>query len=236
MTPAALAGFFGLALVDSLNPSAIAAVILLGSQPGFAGKAAVYVAAVFTTYLCFGVAALLGFSLAWTVLDTTAGHAVLALIGAAMLAYALFAKPPASPADATEIPAGGATATAPQDTLGLLAVAALGVGVTFAELPTALPYAGALALLVDAGVGPAQWIPLLLLYNLIFVAPPTLIAILYLVFGRGANDRFRRFADWLKRQATETVLWLMGIVGFFLLADSGLKVAAAMGWITLGDG
>jgi cytochrome c biogenesis protein CcdA len=51
------------------------------------------------------------------------------------------------------------------------ALTLLGVTVTAMELPAAVPYFGAIALLTAADLRPAQWMPLLVLYNVIVVLP-----------------------------------------------------------------
>ena len=48
----------------------------------------------------------------------------------------------------------------------------LGVSVTAMELPTAIPYFAAIALISEAGLPIRAWAPLLGVYNVIFVLPP----------------------------------------------------------------
>jgi cytochrome c biogenesis protein CcdA len=83
------------------------------------------------------------------------------VVGAAMLVYAIRAPETA----------GSASSEEPKAT-AYAALFLLGVTVTAMELPTAVPYFGAIALLTSAKLSFAQWLPLLVLYNAIFVLPP----------------------------------------------------------------
>ena len=65
-----------------------------------------------------------------------------------------------------------------------------------------------------------RWLPILVGYNLIFVLPPFLLMAFYGMFGSRLSGRFERFRESIGRSSRETLLWLTGLVGFFLLADS----------------
>ena len=82
-------------------------------------------------------------------------------IGLTMLVCAVRA-----PASATAAPRVEPSAS----TYGALAL--LGVTATALELPTAVPYFGAIALLTAADLPMARWLPLLVIYNAIFVLRP----------------------------------------------------------------
>jgi hypothetical protein len=64
-------------------------------------------------------------------------------------------------------------------------LALLGVTVTTMELPTAVPYFGAIVLLTTADLSMARWLPLLVLYNVILVLPPVLLLVGHIVSGTG---------------------------------------------------
>jgi hypothetical protein len=94
------------------------------------------------------------------------------------------------------------------------------------ELPTAVRYFGAIALLTSADLPIAQWRPLLVLYNFIFVLPPP---------GplngprrfREANGRATRSSGSVCRRARETMLWVFGSVGGALLVSSVVEYVAS---------
>ena len=100
-----------------------------------------------------------------------------------------------------------------------MAFFAVGMAVTVLELPTALPYLGAVGAVIRADLPVTEWLPLLVLYNLIFVLPPLLLAGL-LALGKRADVTLGRLRDRLGGAAREGFLWLLGLIGFFLLADA----------------
>ena len=99
-----------------------------------------------------------------------------------------------------------------------LSVFALGMTVTVLELPTALPYLGAVGAITRADLAVAEWLPLLVAYNLIFVLPPLLLV--HVALGDRAEAVLERLRHRLGGTAREGLLWLLGLVGFFLLADA----------------
>lgn len=94
------------------------------------------------------------------------------------------------------------------------------------ELPTAVPYFGAIALLTAADLPITQWLPLLILYNVIFVMPPLLLLAGHVVFGRRLDARYAALRDRVQAGARETMLWILGLVGSALLAWSIVELVA----------
>ncbi|MGH9203560.1 MAG: GAP family protein [Vicinamibacterales bacterium] len=214
-----LLGFLALALVDSINPSAIVVTLYLLSRERVAAQVAVYIGAIFLTYLTLGVMMMLGIDALLPSLRT-AGSSRLAfivqgVIGFAMLLYAIRAPTTAKSARRVE-PSASTYA----------ALALLGVTVTAMELPTAVPYFGAIALLTTADLPMTRWLPLLVLYNAIFVLPPLLLLVGHIVFGRRLDARYADFRERLQAGARETMLWIFGLVGGGLLVSSVVEYIA----------
>ncbi len=211
-----------LALLDSLNPSALAVALWLLSRPQAGSRLVAYVGGILLAYLGLGIAMMLGFTVLGGALGDLLDHPALlaaqALLGAALLTYAILA-----PADAPQ--RHGEPRPPPSGRLA--AYALLGMGVTVAELVTALPYFAAIALLLRAELPPAQWLPLLLGYNLIFVAPPLLLLALHTLLGRWTNARLQRWRERLQRGARETALWVFAIAGVALIGDAVSRWIAA---------
>jgi len=205
-----LASLLGLALLDSLNPSALAVTIylLLQGKP-YAAKVLTYVSAVFASYLGLGVLLMLGLGSVWEYLDGPGAYAVQGVAGALLLGYALLA--PGRPR--------GEKVRAPLSP-GFVSVFLLGVTITVVEFSTAFPYLGAIAILTNADLTVARWLPILVVYNVIFVLPPLLLLAVYGAFGARMRERFERLRERFQSGSRETLLWVTGIVGFFLLADS----------------
>jgi cytochrome c biogenesis protein CcdA len=212
-------GLLALALVDSINPSAIVVTLYLLSGRRVAGQIVVYLAAIFLTYLTLGVMMMSGIDALAPSLGTVAssrlGFIVQGVLGLAMLLYAIRAPTTAKSAPRVE-PSASSYA----------ALALLGVTVTTMELPTAVPYFGAIALLTTADLPMAQWMPLLVVYNAIFVLPPVLLLAGHIVFGRRLDARYADLRERLQAGARETMLWIFGLVGGALLVSSVVEYTA----------
>ncbi len=208
---ALLLPLLGLALLDSINPSALAVTIylLLTGRP-FTAKVLTYVGAVFSSYLALGVLIMLGLGSVRGYLDNPIAYAAQGVIGVALLAYAVFAP---------SKPRREARAERQPRSLSLGAIYLLGVTVTVVEFSTAFPYLGAIALITKAGLPVVRWLPILVVYNFVFVLPPLLLLASYSVFGTRIESRFKRLRERFARGSRETMLWILGIVGFLLLAD-----------------
>ncbi len=209
MTAGALATFFALALVDSINPSALVVTLHLLIRRAPKSVLLTYIGSVFITYLTFSVLLVIGFTALvdplGALLETRGANIALALLGGGMLAYALFSKNPKTAPTPRPLAA---------SSLSLSGVVLLGISVTVAELPTALPLLGATGLLSSANLGVAAWLPLILMYNLIFVLPPLALTFGYRLLGERSGERLQ---ERLRRGARETMLWIFGIIGFYLL-------------------
>lgn len=206
-----LASLFGLAVLDSVNPSALAVTIflLLRGKP-YVAKVLTYISAVFLSYLGIGVLLMFGLGSVWGYVEGPGAYAVQGVVGALLFGYALLApdrprreKKPRTPR-----------------TMRLPAIFLLGVTITAVEFSTAFPYLGAIAILTNAEMAMSGWLPILVVYNVIFVLPPLLLLAAYGVFGSRVRSRFERWRDRFQNGSRKTLLWILGIVGFLLLADS----------------
>ena len=127
-----------------------------------------------------------------------------------MLLYGILA-----PTDSAE----GRTTRLPRSQ-GLGPIFLLGATITVVEFSSALPYLGAIAILTNAELSASQWVPVLVVYNLIFVLPPLLVLGMYRLLGTGLQGRFEGYLEKLRRGSRSTLLWIIAIVGFVLLVDS----------------
>ena len=212
MTAGALVTFFIIALVDSINPSALVVTLQLLSRRAPVGAILTYIASVFGAYLTVSILLILGLTAVIDPLsaffETKVANIGLAVLGAGLLAYALFSRnpknaPPPRPFRLTSTSVSG--------------LVLLGVTVTVMELPTALPLLGAVGLLTSADVGAAVWLPLILIYNVIFVLPPLLLTFGYRWLGERGGEKLQKR---LSHGARETMLWVFGIVGFYMLMQA----------------
>ena len=145
-----------LAVLDSINPSAIVVTLYLLSTAGSRAltQVGVYVATIFVTYLLLGVVMMLGIGALLpslgAALDGQPGFILQSVMGLALVIYSVRATATSEPAPAVRPPSAGTYA----------ALVALGISVTVMELPTAVPYFAAIGLMSEAGwrharVGPA---------------------------------------------------------------------------------
>ena len=206
-----LAPVFGLALLDSLNPSAVAITLyLLLAGGSFVPRVLSYAAGIFAANLALGTALMLGLGSVSGLFDGPVAYGAQAVVGVALLGSACLAP---------DIPKKEKQSRRPRS-LGVGAVFLLGMTITVVEFSTALPYLGAGAILTNAGLTTAQWLPVLAAYNLVFVAPPLLLLGAYRLFGARLRPALERWRERLQGAGRETLLWILGIAGFLLLADS----------------
>ena len=212
MTTGTLLAFLGIALVDSINPSALLITLQLLVRRAPLPAILTYILGVFLTYTTVMLLLTLGIGSYLEPLErllaTTPVRIVTAALGAVMLAYALFSKnpkdtPPPKPLQLSSFAVGG--------------LLLLGVTVTIAELPTALPLLGAVGLLTAAQLPLPAWLGLVIVYNVIFVLPPLLLTFGYRWLGERGGARLEKR---LQRGARETMLTVFGLVGFYLLSQS----------------
>jgi hypothetical protein len=219
-----IAGVLFLAVLDSINPSAIVVTLWLLSNAGARALAQVvlYVATIFATYSLLGAAMVLGIgALApslGSLLRGVPGLVVESLVGLALLVYSLTApeKPPASPSS----PRPSARTYA--------ALVLLGASVTAMELPTAVPYFAAVALIVEAALPIHVWVPLLGVYNVIFVLPPLALLAGHLLFQQRLAGPYASLGQRLERGARGAMLWVAGLVGGLLFVTGVIEILARL--------
>lgn len=212
---ALLAPVFGLALLDSVNPSALLVTIsLLLTTRSYRSRVAVYLVAVFLTYFGIGALLMLGLDGVWTTLggwlDRPVAKAGQGVVGGVLLLFGAFAP------SASGRPRAGRDARS----RSLGGVFLLGVTITVVEFSTALPYLGAIGLLTDADLPAAGWLPMLFAYNVVFVLPPVLLLAAYELVGARLRHRLDGLRDRLERGSRGAWLTILFLVGLFLVADS----------------
>jgi cytochrome c biogenesis protein CcdA len=217
-----IAGLVVLAAIDSINPSAIVVTLYLLSRSEASVQVGVYITTIFLTYFSVGLMAILGIDTflpsVGTLLNSPVGFVVQGLVGLALLVYSLMAS--ADPASATPV--------TPPSARTYAALVALGVTVTAMELPTALPYFAAIAVITSADLPIRHWVPLLGVYNAIFVMPPVALLVGHLLFGQQLRERYARLSARLQQGAQETALWVAGLVGGGLFVTSAIELVARL--------
>ena len=220
-----IAGVLFLAVIDCINPSAIVVTLYLLSTAGSRAlvQVMVYVGAIFITYLLLGVMLVLGIGSLLPslggVLSGRAGFILQSLVGLALLAYSLTAS--------TNRESSPVVPRRPSSS-SYAALVMLGVTVTAMELPTAIPYFAAIALISEAALPIRVWAPLLVLYNVIFVLPPIALLLGHLFLQRRLADSYAALRQRLESGARETMLWVAGLVGGWLFATGMIELVARL--------
>lgn len=222
--PLTLAGVLFLAVLDSINPSAIVVTLYLLSTAGSRALAqvAVYVGTIFITYLLLGVMIMLGIASLLPslsgVLNGPIGLIAQSVVGLVLLVYSLTASTNRQSSPVVARPSAGTYA-------GLVM---LGVSVTAMELPTAIPYFAAIALISEAELPIRAWAPLLGIYNVIFVLPPIALLAGHLVLQGRMAEPYAALRQRLESGARETVLWVAGLVGGVLLLTGMIELVVRL--------
>jgi cytochrome c biogenesis protein CcdA len=198
------------AVIDSINPSTLGPALLLALGRNGARDVALFTLGVFAVSTVGGLVLLLGF-----------GEAVLRRIS----------KPSAHTTHLLEVGLGlvllaaAAVLWATRDRIrrrlseepGVAGRSAflLGAGIMAVELPTAFPYLGALLAIVESDASAAEGVLLVLVYNVLFVAPLVAVLVAVTAGGSRGEELTRAARGWLERHGAELIpaaLALLGIV------------------------
>jgi cytochrome bd-type quinol oxidase subunit 2 len=208
-----IAAFFAilsLAFVDSLNPFSIAAMAVTIAGPNSLSRGVVFILGTLATYFMGGIALVMGWNEALkalspliTPLVACVGWCLLAVVSLGGAVW-LWRK---VPKDQDQAPAKATTGA-------LLAVLVFALVSTASDLPTAIPYFGAIPIIVGLSVPMAAALLWLAFYNLVYIAP--LILILGLRIFAAARfdpflDRIQCGMAWLMQRAVPPLLVAVGI-------------------------
>ncbi|MEA2468402.1 MAG: hypothetical protein QOJ57_2528, partial [Thermoleophilaceae bacterium] len=182
---------------DSLNPATIAVAVLLATGRRPVPRLLLYALGTGVTYFLGGLLLVLGpAELLHSLLHrtpTTAGYVAEVVIGVIGVAAAvwIWTRRPASVE--RRLP----TDVSPPKAL------LIGAGITLVDLPTALMYFAAIALIARANISVASEVVLLVIFNVAYVAPLLAVAALAGLFGPKAEPVLERLhgvvAQWGQR-------------------------------------
>lgn len=217
-----LISLIGLAVVDSINPSAIAVTLYLLTSKKPVPKVLAYTAGVFTTYLTLGIMLVAGFGAIATqmgeALNNPLAYSAQLLIGCLMLSYALFGD---------KLKIGKSTPRKPSSQ-GLSALFGLGIAISVVEFATALPYLAAIAILINTPLLFIAKVGILVVYNLILVLPMLLLLVSFRLGAERWKGRIDTWQQRLNKEAREILYWVFGIIGLALIANA----VEYFGWLS----
>jgi cytochrome c biogenesis protein CcdA len=207
---------FSIGVADSVNPSTVGPALYLSLREDAARQLSAFTAGVFGVYLLGGIVLTLGPARALPHPGPHGRHLVEVGLGVALLVFA-----------AALWVARGLVAhhlAHSQNRVGR-APFLLGAGIMAVELPTAFPYFAAIAAIAASGRSRTEEIALLVLFNVLFVAP-----LLAMIALRGlAGERGRQSLDslrmWLDRRAPVFLPALIFVIAVALLLVGGIGLA-----------
>ncbi|MGL4759815.1 MAG: GAP family protein [Patescibacteria group bacterium] len=215
-----------IALVDSINPSAIVMTLVqLNGPKKVVANALSYIFGIFCTYYIIGVILLYAYHVIGSNFKVDLGPisnffssppawAYLAqfVLGIVMLVYAFifFRKKDNQFKDENKR----------SSKSSLLGSFVLGVLITGVEAGTAIPYFGAISTLYIANPGLISSAVMLFFYNIVFVLPPLLIVVLYLMFRSQFGVLIERINLLQSKYSFLLIKYGMIIIGVLLLIDS----------------
>jgi cytochrome c biogenesis protein CcdA len=182
----------GMGLVDSLNPATIAVGVVLGTTERPLLRLLGYTAGIFGVYLAGGLLLTLGPS---ELIRTATSHPSgvgfdIGLLVVAVIAFAFAAWVIVHRNDQAKVP---------DISMQPGSAVALGAGMTAVDLPTAFPYFAAIVAILGEDLSPAYEIALLVLFNLMYVAPILLIAAVAVGLGDRAEAPLLRIRAFVTR-------------------------------------
>jgi cytochrome c biogenesis protein CcdA len=200
-----------LGLADSLNPVTIAVAVLLATGRRPVPRLAAYTFGTGLAYFLGGLVLALGPAVLLRALlsrrDTTPAHIAELVVGVGALVVAayLFSRAPES--------AGRRVPTELRPPRSFL----LGAGITFVDLPTALMYFGAIALVVGADLNVTERVVLLAIFNVAYVFPLIGITTIAAVMRGRAEPVLERVRDFVARWGHRVLAALTAGSGCYLI-------------------
>jgi cytochrome c biogenesis protein CcdA len=93
----------------------------------------------------------------------------------------------------------------------------LGAGIALIELPSALPYFAAIAVIIGSGAAIPGKILMLVLYNVAFVLPVIAILVALIVARDGTKEPLAKVNDWIVKRWPVALAALAGLLGTAIL-------------------
>jgi cytochrome c biogenesis protein CcdA len=200
-----------LGLADSLNPVTISVAVMLAAGERPVRALAAYTLGTGLVYFAGGVLLTLGPAvLLHSVLHHHAGtrtRIAEIVVGAGALAVAAFIATREPASVSKRVP----TEVTPVNSF------LLGAAITVVDLPTALMYFGAIALVVDSRLGVVRQIFLLAIFNVAYVLPLIAITVLTGVLGDRAAGALARTREFILRRGHWLLAGLTAVSGVYLI-------------------
>jgi cytochrome c biogenesis protein CcdA len=201
-----------LGLGDSLNPATIAAAIVVAANKRPVPRVLAFAAGTGLTYFAGGVVLVLAPEALLNGLThpkpSTRTYVAELVIGVLALALAAWMSRQPTERVSRHLPT----------KISVLGAFSLGAAITIVDLPTALMYFGAIALTVAAELSKPERIGLLAVFNVAYVTPLLLIALLVALLGPRAKDTLVRMNQLVARWGPRVLTAITAVSGCYLVA------------------
>jgi hypothetical protein len=225
-----------LALIDSTSFGTLVIPLWLLATPGRLrpGRVLVFLATVVAFYFAVGLAILWGAGWAFEGLaaaaTSPAGLLVLLAAGVALIVWSLALEQRAKRERREGVVVSGRIREWRKRAVGdegggIGSLVALAVTATTVELASMLPYLGAIGAITASDVEWPLTAAVLAGYCLVMVSPAFVLLAARVLFAGRVEPLLARLETWLTRNASETLSWVVGIVGV-LLAVQTLRAGA----------
>jgi cytochrome c biogenesis protein CcdA len=224
-----LTSIITLALIDSLNPSTIAAQIFLLALKKPISRVISFILGTFVMYTAFGfiIVFILGEPIKGFFYELgSTDYLILLAIGIALIAVGTIlgwkryiGKEGQSKSEGY-VKKAMAPMMAMLKTLNPVHTFFFGMASTAFDLPTSAFYFVALASLLEAGVGPFETTSLLILYNLLYILPLIVILLIYMIARDRSGPLMNRINKLIGEWSGRLVISILICIGVILVVSS----------------
>jgi len=224
-----LTSIITLALIDSLNPSTIAAQIFLLALKKPVSRVISFILGTFVMYAAFGfiIIFILGEPIKGFFYELgSTDYLILLAIGIALIAVGTIlgwkryiGKEGRSKSEGY-VKKAMAPMMAMLKTLNPVHTFFFGMASTAFDLPTSAFYFVALASLLEAGVGPFETTSLLILYNLLYILPLIVILLIYMIARDRSGPLMNRINKLIGEWSGRLVISILICIGVILVVFS----------------
>lgn len=218
-----------LALIDSLNPSTVAAQVLLLALKKPVSRVISFILGTFVMYIAFGfvIIFILGKPIKGFFYELgSTDYLILLAIGIALIAVGTIlglkryiGKEGRSKSEGY-VKKAMAPMMAMLKTLNPVHTFFFGMASTAFDLPTSAFYFVALASLLEAGVGPFETTSLLILYNLLYILPLIVILLIYMIARDRSGPLMNRINKLIGEWSGRLVISILICIGVILVVFS----------------
>ena len=228
MNPTLLITLFGIALLDSINPSAVVVTVAqLSCSKKPVANCLAYIFGIYITYLFLGISIYsfysafgnsfkIDFNSLINFIDQPPLWAfyLQLVIGISLIVYSIYYfKPRIEEVNDKKF-------TPVESKSSLASSFLLGITVTGVEASTALPYFGAISTLYISNLGFFRSLILLIIYNIIFVLPPLMLVLMYKTFSYKFEESVSKIKSILAKYTHIVLKYGFIILGIYLSIES----------------